>query len=71
MTNATVELSLELARLLNAVSLSLLLSSMCWAIVDWKGFKTFLGLKDGDDDDDDDSDGGIMQPILIHVERPQ
>ncbi len=67
MTNATIELSLDLARLLNAVSLSLILSSMCWAIVDWKGFKTFLGLKD--DDDDDDSDGGIMQPIPIPVER--
>jgi hypothetical protein len=69
MTNATVELSLDLARLLNVVSLSLFLSSICWAIFDWKGFKTFLGLEDRDDDDDDDSDGGILQPIPIRVER--
>jgi hypothetical protein len=68
MTNATVELSLDLARLLNFISLLLFLSSLIWAIFDWKGFKTFLGLKDRDDDDDD-SDGGILQPIPIPVRR--
>lgn len=45
-------------RLLNAVSIAILLSGAVCAALNWEAFKELLGLG-SDDDDDDDFHGGI------------
>lgn len=55
---------LFVVRLLNAVSISILLSGAICAALNWDAFKELLGL-DSDDDDDDDFHGGI--PVYVYA----
>ncbi|MDX1986469.1 MAG: hypothetical protein SFV17_07265 [Candidatus Obscuribacter sp.] len=55
---------LFVVRLLNAVSIAILLSGAICAALNWEAFKELLGFG-SDDDDDDDFHGGI--PVYVYA----
>ncbi|MBI5171721.1 MAG: hypothetical protein HY986_02480 [Candidatus Melainabacteria bacterium] len=56
---------LFVVRLLNAVSIAILLSGAICAALNWEAFKELLGLGSDDNDDDDDFHGGI--PVYVYA----